>query len=109
MADLTIVTSYTCATNINWITSVVSDTNPNIIYQVRYGILPMTEQQKRGYKTGYTCTCPANKFRSKTCKHIIRANGDKCGWNMHMETRTRPKNGRCPDCGGPIEAFDLGV
>ena len=109
MAKLNIITSYTCASNINWITSIVSDTDPNIIYQIRYGILSIDEQNKRGYTTGYTCTCLASKFQSKICKHIVRANGDKGAWNMHMEDRPRPEKGRCPDCGGPIEAFDLGV
>ena len=105
--DLTIHATWTCCSNVNWSTQVPSSDGSKT-YTVSYG-------PSRGvYQYDWSCNCP-NRRRGY-CKHIeqVRASGDRCGWNGTLEVGVeadRRDDGTpcCPDCGGEVTAFNVGV
>lgn len=115
MSDLDIVPAWTCQTNVQWSRRVKSSKGDKE-YTVRWGLLERWLQNKLMCTHGYTCTCQAFKFSKAkdTCKHIEQVMGERCGWNAVLEPTAqaaRDAKGEpcCPDCGGPLEAFRVGV
>jgi len=115
--DLTIETAWTCCTNIDWETTVQG--SGGAPYTVRYGLLYGRDAEIQGCMYGYTCTCPAFTISRRShlpCKHIkaVQASGARCGWNNTLEPTLEcdhDENGEpcCPECGGPVTAFRVGV
>lgn len=65
-----------------------------------------------------TCTCPAYKFSKRTinfggrmvappCKHILQAQGERCGWHQQWGDERQEKAGICPRCGESTEYIDV--
>jgi hypothetical protein len=113
MHDLTIETALTCATNVHFETT-VPGSKPGTTYTVTWG---RTYDPKASYQYDWSCTCHAFKFGGgKPCKHIkaVEASKARCGWNGCLEPFVTPgtdANGEpcCPECGGPVEVFRVGV
>ena len=64
-------------------------------------------------QTDWSCTCPSYKFErgldlAGYCKHIRAAKPGRCGW-MQFSDGQEPVDGKCPKCGGPVEAMTWGV
>ena len=111
MPDLNIHTAVTCRTNQEWGPVKVLSSDGSKIYQVTYGRLAHWADTQYGW----SCTCPGFKFR-KTCNHIkaVEKSGQRCGWNADLEPGrqpvTTPKGElACPECGGPVSAYRVGV
>ena len=101
MPDLTIEHVCTCPSNLHWHTKIKD-------YDVTYGDLHVPGD----YQMGWTCTCPHFKFRKQECKHIAEAKLLRCGWGEDAFCGGRPeptKDGKCPDCGEPVEVIKIGV
>jgi hypothetical protein len=117
MADLTIETAWTCGTNESWETQVPASAGGT--HTVRWGRLFGRDAQVQGTLYGYTCSCPAfTKSRRShlPCKHIMQvaASGQRCGWNETLEPTLEASYDAqgepcCPDCGGPLGAWQVGV
>lgn len=96
MPELTLIPVHTCMSNVHWARGVGG-------YSVTYD------------HNGWHCSCPHHKFRHVECKHIKAVKSDRCGWNWeaYCGSTAKPdmKDGVyvCPDCGGPIETFNVGV
>ena len=51
---------------------------------------------------GFTCTCPAFKYREGECKHIEAVKGEACLWHgQHDEVQAEKRE--CPRCGGGVK------
>ena len=117
MPDLTIETAWTCGTNEDWETTVTGSKGDQ--YTVRWGRLFGRDADVQGCLYGYTCTCPSfTKSRRShlPCKHIkdVEASGQRCAWNLNLEPFVdcdHDDQGEpcCPDCGGPVGAWRVGV
>lgn len=117
MPDLTIHAAWTCSSNVSWKTIVAGSRGAS--YTVRYGLLFGRDAEFQGCLYGYTCSCPAfTKSRNShlPCKHIldVKTSGARCAWNWELEPGAEcdhDSNGDscCPDCGGPLDVFNVGV
>ena len=114
MPDLDLVPTWTCCTNVEWHRKVQSSKGDKT-YIVSYGLLDSKMQSKLMCTHGYSCTCPSFKFSKKnTCKHIEQVREERCGWNAVLEPTARcahDSEGQpcCPECGGPVTSFRVGV
>ncbi len=99
MPDLTIEHSSICETNVSW------------RYEVPGGKYLVTREHTPWGETlyGFTCTCPAFKFKHKECKHIIAADKFCCQWNSECETGPAPEDNLCPTCKGPLKTIRVAV
>lgn len=109
MPDLTIETTFVCATNTHWERDVKGSKGD--IYTVRWerDFRPNAPTQYR-----YTCPCRGFKFgKGKECSHIRDHKDERCAWNQEMEPGAIPavKDGEpcCPECGGPVEVIRVAV
>lgn len=109
MPDLTVHTTWHCASLTDeWFVNVKGSKG---YHSVRYGYLDPSEQNRQGCQYGFTCTCDGFRFRG-TCKHVKAERKKLCHWNAVLElaeprhTRNGP---RCPKCGGPVKAVQVGV
>lgn len=105
MPDLTIVTMHRCISSIGE-------------HQVK-------SKSGRGFYTvtlyadnNPWCTCPAQRYHrgsDMTCKHIDEVFDGICEWDQLIsggEPTHRmddPEKLSCPECGGPVEAYQAGV
>lgn len=66
------------------------------LYQLTYGM--------KGHKfdsgRDYGCTCPAYKYRTGYCKHIIDKQRFHCNWHEPIASPDSMM-GTCPQCGRP--------
>jgi len=95
-----IVQMLQCRSNSEWATKIKGSTGN--VYTVTFG--PVIGQK---YSHGYTCTCPGFKFHG-TCKHTARASNLRCGWHEQFDAG-EAQNGKCPRCGGKVEAVMVAV
>ena len=113
MPDLTIETAWTCASNVDtWFVNVPSSSGKGN-HSVRYGELDPEDQLKQGCQYGFTCTCRGFTYRG-VCKHVKAEKERLCRWNAELEPNAlvnQAEDGepRCPECGGPVHAFKVGV
>lgn len=116
MAELSKHPAVTCASNVEWETTI----RGSRVYQIKYTHLDSRRRDEQGAQYGWMCSCPAFIFGRGIdgrgwCKHIHQVNRrrDRCGWNAELEPFVEPrktKHGQeCPDCGGPVEVFEVGV
>ena len=107
MAELDIVSTWTCKTNIDWHCVVQSNSGK------KYLVCFERQGPNADVQYDYTCTCPAFKYNKGYCKHIKLAMPERCGWNGELEPTAEAlvKDGEhvCPDCEGPIAAVRVGV
>lgn len=76
-------------------------------YGVTYGPTPGGD-----YQYGWSCTCSAFRFRKGECKHIKAVKGERCAWNEEAYSGSgaaRPEDGKCPNCGEPLEVIKVAV
>lgn len=104
MGDLNIETMYMCRSNEHWQRKV--EGSKGAVHTVSFG--------RHGHKDqtcvmGYSCTCPAFKYRPGDCKHIKAVKGQRCGWHQQMDGGAPTKRGRCPRCNGEVVAIRVGV
>lgn len=107
MPDLTTHPAWTCRTNTWWETEVPGSKGT---YTVHWG---PCYRPDAGEMYGWHCECPGFKYR-RTCKHVDAVKAKRCGWNAVLEVteeadRTTAGEPCCPECGGPVEAFNVGV
>ena len=58
-------------------------------------------QDGSDYIYGFTCTCPAFKYREGDCKHIDAVRERACLWHQQMDGG-ESSNGTCPKCGDSV-------
>lgn len=110
MADLHIVSAWTCSSNIYWHKRVQGSGGPASVYDVRFENRPLGPVQH-----DYTCTCAAFAFgKGQYCKHIKQVMSERCGWNAEMDPGASPEPNHenepcCPDCSEEVQAFNVGV
>ena len=104
MPDLSIETAATCATNTGWSTTVIGSKGAE--YIVRWN-----RQFTGPVQYDYECSCPLFKNRGTPCKHIrqVQLRKLRCGWNAALEPTLKAEDEKCPNCGGPVEYFKVGV
>ena len=102
MPDLNVVSALTCSSNVFWKRKVRGSTGK--LYYVTWGRTPQGQ-----YLYGWACTCPDHVHRGRECKHIKAAVAERCGWNACLEPNQMQMGDRCPDCGAPLEAFNVAV
>jgi len=104
--------AYTCVSNLQWVHD-VAGSRPGVSYDVRFGALEEGEATRQGRKSGWTCSCPAFRYRKGRaemgqdpgeCKHIRVLRERRCGWNVALDpsaTAAVARSGepRCPRCG----------
>ena len=59
------------------------------------------------YSHGYTCTCKAGEH-GRLCRHVKEVRNERCGWSQQHNGGTLV-NGKCPKCGGDVEAVMVAV
>ena len=106
MADLDIVTAWTCSSNTYWHKRVQG--SGDNAYDVRF------ERRNLGpVQHDFTCTCKGFTFgKGAYCKHIKAVMAERCGWNAELDPGAEPIKGTnhaCPDCEGPLVAMRVGV
>ena len=112
MPDFNIETAWTCVSNTHFETWVKGKGGS---YRVTF------ERLHEGAATvyGWRCGCVGFEHRG-TCRHVeeVKANDPRCGWNACLEptlecdivdTGNEGYEHRCPECGGPVEAFRVAV
>lgn len=110
MPDLTIHTTYTCGTNLTWMKQ-VPGSRPGTMHTVRWCFQPWPHTTQYDWE----CSCDAFKFgKGVHCKHIRSVKKERCGWNGVLDIvgeMPRSPNGEpcCPECGGRVEAMQVGV
>ena len=74
-------------------------------YTVRYGTTPQGP-----YQYGWSCTCPAFKFKGGDCKHIKAVESNRCahGHDACMGSPS-PMGETCPECDGPTSVIQVAV
>ena len=115
MPDLIIEYARICTTNRQWQMEVLSG-DFSKTYAVKYGRLYPDEEARQMEDYGWTCTCPAFKFRKKgesVCKHIKDARAHRCAWNCEADPCNRAGHTKgancCPDCGGSTEVVKVAI
>jgi SWIM zinc finger len=107
MPDLMPVIARVCATVFEYETFVEGSKGDH--YHVQYGRLPPGAR----YEYGWTCSCPAFQFRKQAeCKHIAQVKSKRCAWGEEAlcgDFPTRPKDGKCPRCKGPLKSVSVAV
>lgn len=73
-------------------------------YVISHGLTPWAN-----YQYGMECTCKGFQFR-KTCKHVKQAESENecCLWHQQYDGGYLG-DGKCPKCGGPVEAVMCAV
>jgi len=106
--DYTTHATWTCSTNTEWSTTTVGSKGST--YSVSYG-----RTWNGPYQYDWSCTCRGFKFRG-SCKHItqVRDSGDRCAWNETLDVGAEAGtdaggNPCCPECSGPVQAFNVAV
>lgn len=113
MTDLTLHSTWLCATNVYWETTVQGSKGAE--YTVHWGRYSEALQDRFGVQNGWQCSCKGFKFRS-TCKHVehVKANNDRCAWNAELDVTAEAgsdSNGDpcCPNCGGRVVSMRVAV
>jgi hypothetical protein len=113
MFDLTIMSAWTCDTNIEWSTTVAGSSGSD--YTVSFGKLFGRNLDLQGCQYGWTCTCKGFAFRG-TCSHVtdVEVSNARCGWNACLEPTLNCEHDNnddpcCPECGAGVSAFNVGV
>ncbi len=103
MTDFNIQNSRWCSTNEHY--SEVVPGSKGAEYTVTYGRTPQGP-----YQYGWSCTCPAFKFKSGDCKHIKAVEGNRCahGHDACMGSPT-PMGDTCPECGSETSVISVAV
>ena len=99
MPDMTTIVARWCLTNEFYEQEVPSDSDPDKSYMVRFN---------RG---AWSCNCPSYKWRGTACKHIHRAEKDRCGygWEAAAGSPLEFPDKTCPECGGPTTVVEVAV
>ena len=97
-----IVQMYQCRSNSTFETKVTGSKGDE--YTVRFG---RVHGQK--YSHNYTCDCKAGEH-GRLCRHVkqVQRQQLRCGWSQ-QHNGGAPKDGKCPKCGGKIEAVMVAV
>lgn len=103
MPDLTTIDTWMCESNEDWAVTVPSST-PGKTYTVRFG---MVFDPRLAYDHDYSCDCPAGQHGRK-CKHIEAAKPKHCQWHGAYDDG-EVTDGKCPRCGGPVQAVRVAV
>lgn len=95
-----IVQMFQCRSNSTFERKVTGSTGN--VYTVRFG---RVHGQK--YSHNWTCDCMAGKH-GRLCRHVKQVRHERCGWSQ-QHNGGAPVNGKCPKCGGKIEAVMVSV
>jgi hypothetical protein len=105
-----------CESIFEWELEVPSSRNPKDIWVVRWS---KEHKESEKFKFGYSCSCPAYKYRPGECKHIkrVRRENRRCGWSQEIDggepERVEEDGGLerlyCPGCGGPVRSYEISV
>ena len=104
MPDFTIEYFSVCPTVLRFETQIQGKTGT---YAVSYG----PEHDDGNHSHGWHCTCPSFRYR-KDCKHLSVAKAQRCAWNEEAfcgSGAPRPTDGKCPNCGEPLETIKVAV
>ena len=70
-----------------------------------YTVTHSKQSRDADYEYGFSCTCPAFKYRKGECKHIKAVKVDAliniCLWHQQFDGN-ESKDGACPKCGEPV-------
>jgi hypothetical protein len=103
MTDFNLQTSRWCSTNEHYVEVVPGSKGAK--YTVRYGTTPQGP-----YQYGWSCTCPAFKFKGGDCKHIKAVESNRCahGHDACMGSPS-PMGETCPECGSETSVIRVAV
>ena len=103
MPDMNVHAYRWCSTNEHFETVVPGSKGAE--YTVTYGRTPSGP-----YQYGWTCTCPAFKFRGGECKHIKQAEKERCGYGHDAVCGSPSEMGdTCPECGSETTVIQVAV
>jgi hypothetical protein len=112
MSDLTKHTASTCAQNLGFERE-VPGSKPGVTYRVTYARLFGIRAAAVGCEYGWECTCEnfhhVHYHRGTDCKHIASMKNQKCTWNSACDPGIVVDDGKCPECGGPLEYVQVAV
>ena len=115
MPELSSITVFACSSVFDWELE-IPGSKPKDTWVVRWS---REHKENEKFKFGYSCSCPAYKYRPGECKHIklARRQNRRCGWSQEIDGGEPESVGEdgglerlfCPGCGDAVVSYEIKV